>query len=78
MNDFNKGIEYAFDYIEKRMYGCVVNGRLEAAVLRKELEELRKSIPRKCDFCSKPCGTDWCPTKTEKKCTKDTNNSKDS
>jgi hypothetical protein len=65
VNDFNKGIEYAFDYIEKHMYGYVVNGRLEAAVLRKELEELRKKIPKKCDFCTAPCETDWCSTKDE-------------
>ena len=44
MNDFNKGIDYAFDYIEKHMYGYVVNGQLKAAVLREELEELKNQF----------------------------------
>lgn len=73
MNDFNKGIDYAFDYIEKHMYGYVVNGQLKAAVLREELEELKKSISRKCDFCPKPCEQPHCCTVTGSKCKNESN-----
>jgi hypothetical protein len=63
MNEFNKGIEYAFDYIEKNIKGYVVNGQLESAILKEDLKKIRKNISRKCDSCTKPCGTDWCSTK---------------
>ena len=67
MNDFNKGIEYAFDFLEKHIIGRVVNGRLEGIITKDELEELRNKIPRRCDICTgPPCGTDWCPTKGKK------------
>jgi hypothetical protein len=65
VNDFNKGIEYAFDFLEKHIIGRVVNGRLEGIITKDELEELRKKIPKKCDFCTAPCETDWCSTKDE-------------
>lgn len=66
MNEFNKGIEYTFDYIEKNIIGCVVNGKIEGVITKKQLKELRKSIPRKCDFCLKPCEQPHCCTITEK------------
>jgi len=66
MSDFNKGIEYAFDYIEKHMYGHNINGVLQAAILRNELKELRNKIPKKCYFCPEPCDNNWCSTKEEK------------
>lgn len=66
-NDFNKGIDYAFDYIEKHIIGRVVNNRLEGVVTVKELKELRQSIHRRCNICTgNPCENDWCPTKGKK------------
>ena len=65
-NEFNKGIEYAFDYIKENMIGYPIGYGLQGAVTEKMLEELRKKIPKRCDICSgDPCGTDWCPTKTD-------------
>ena len=66
MNDFNRGIDYAFDYIEKHINGHIVNGKLEGVILREQLEELKNKIPKKCDFCINPCKTDWCCTKDKK------------
>lgn len=63
MNDFNKGIDYAFDFIKENLMGRVVNGRLEGVVTEEDLEMLRKKIHRKCNFCSIPCETSWCSTK---------------
>jgi hypothetical protein len=74
MNDFNKGIEYAFDYIEKHMYGYVVNGQFKSAVLKEELKNLRKKIPIKCDFCPKPCEQPHCCTIIRSKCKNESNN----
>lgn len=63
MNDFNKGIEYAFKYLEENITGRVVNGLLEGVLTREELRKLKENIPKKCDFCVKPCKTEWCCTK---------------
>lgn len=63
MNDFEKGVQFAFDYIKKNMIGRVCNYGMESVVTEKELEELRKTIPKKCKFCPMPCGQDWCSTK---------------
>ena len=67
-NEFNKGINYAFDYIEKHIIGRVVNGRLEGVITAQQLKELRKSIPLKCDFCPMPCEQPHCCTVTGKEC----------
>jgi hypothetical protein len=65
-NEFNKGIEFAFEYIEKHLVGHVVGYGLEGIVTEKMLKDLKQKIPRKCNVCpDKPCGTDWCPTKIE-------------
>ena len=65
MSEFNKGIDFAFEHIEKKLVGKVLNGRLEGVITQEDIEELKKNIPRKCAFCTKPCGKSWCPTKSE-------------
>lgn len=65
MTEFEKGVEFAFEYIRKRMIGRVINGHLEAVVTKKHLEELQKTIPKKCQFCENPCGQSWCSTKKQ-------------
>ena len=62
-NEFNKGIEHTFEYIEKHIIGRVVNGKLEGVITEDQLKEIRNTIPRKCDSCNNPCGKTWCPTK---------------
>lgn len=62
MNDFNKGIEFAFDFIRNNIKGHNIGGTLKGAVTRQELEILHKKIPKKCDLCTKPCEQEWCPT----------------
>lgn len=68
MNEFNKGIEYAFDFLEKHIIGRVVNGRLEGVITKDQLDELRQKIHRRCDVCvgKNPCENDWCCTKDKK------------
>lgn len=66
MNEFNRGIDYAFDYIRKNMYGRVVNGSLEGVITKKELLKLQEEIHKKCNVCPKPCEMDWCCTKEDK------------
>lgn len=68
MNDFNKGIQYAFDYIEKNIIGHVINGKLEGVITKEQLKDLKNSISFKCDFCIKPCEQLHCCTKTGKRC----------
>lgn len=63
MNDFEQGIKYTFEYIKKHLIGNVVNGELHGIITQKMLEDLEKTIPKKCDFCPKPCGQSWCSTK---------------
>jgi hypothetical protein len=63
MNDFNKGVKYAFDYIIKNLRGCNIQGGLEGCITRSELEQLRSKIAFKCDFCEYPCENEWCSTK---------------
>lgn len=63
MNNFNKGIYFAFDFIEKNMVGRVVNGKLEGVVTKDMLKTIKQEISRKCNFCDKPCETEWCSTK---------------
>lgn len=67
-NEFNKGIDYAFDFILKNMYGYVVNGKFTGAVTESELKELREKIHRRCNVCvgKNPCENAWCPTKDKK------------
>lgn len=64
-NEFNKGIDYAFDFILKNLVGRVVNGRLMAAATEQDLKAMKQNIHRRCDVCvgENPCETDWCPTK---------------
>ena len=65
MNNFNKGIDFAFEYIEKNLLGKSVNGALQGVVTKEMLADLKKKIPKKCEICQNPCGQSWCPTKTE-------------
>jgi len=64
-NEFNKGIDYAFDYIEKHLIGHVIGYGLQGVVTEKMLKELRKKIHRRCDVCvgQNPCENAWCSTK---------------
>ena len=45
--------------------GCEVDYYIK---LREELEQKLEQFlqPNKCQFCTKPCGEDWCVTKSEK------------
>jgi hypothetical protein len=65
-SDFNEGIDYAFDYIEKNIIGHMVNGSLVGVITKEQLETLKKNIPRRCSQCDIPCGNDWCSTKSTK------------
>lgn len=65
MNEFNKGVDYAFSFILDNLIGCDVNGVLVPAITKKQIETLHSKIPKKCDFCTEPCQDNWCPT-TEK------------
>ena len=67
-NEFNKGIDYAFDFILKNLVGRVVNGKLKGAAIKEDLEAMRQNIHRRCDICvgCNPCESQWCPTKRGK------------
>jgi hypothetical protein len=66
MNDFNKGVNYAFDYILRNLKACNIGDGIEGCITRSELQELKKTISFKCNFCEYPCENDWCSTKDNK------------
>lgn len=66
MTDFEKGVEYAMEYIKKNMVGMVINGSVKSAITKEKLEKIKKTIHKRCDFCEKPCENSWCSTKSKK------------
>lgn len=65
MTDFEKGVEFAFEYIKKNMIGMPCGYGLQAVVTEERLQELRKTIPLKCGSCPSPCEQSWCSTVKE-------------
>ena len=45
--DFDDGVEYAFNFILNNLKWRLINGQLEAAITREEIEELKKNMPKK-------------------------------
>lgn len=63
MNEFNRGIEYAIDVILNNLKEIKLGNKKQQVITKEELLSLKKNIPLKCNFCTTPCGNDWCPTK---------------
>jgi hypothetical protein len=67
MSDFNRGIQYAFEYLKKNLIGRDVNGKMIGVLTGEQIDELYKKIPKKCGFCEKPCENSWCVTRNKEK-----------
>lgn len=60
-NDFNKGVEFVVGLIRQKFL------QTSQPLIQKDLlEQFLNTIPKKCDFCVKPCGNSWCSTVKEK------------
>ena len=58
-NDFNKGVDYTKEWLTDKLID------IKDEPLIKYVLSILKTIPKKCDFCIKPCGNNWCSTKEE-------------